>query len=124
MLTSGRTAVTMSLLLAMTATGAADADEPAKLAGTSLSDVLDASGITATGYADATFSYGDHSAALLPDDRSVNTFGLNQVALTISKLPGAGFGAMVNLIDGTEAGTGLYAPSYSYAGNINSSTSL
>jgi hypothetical protein len=115
----------MSLLLATAAAGVANADEPAKPAAASLSDVLDASGITATGYADATFSYGDHSAALLPaDTHAVNTFGLNQVALTISKLPSSGFGAMVNLVDGTEAGTGLYAPSYSYAGNINSSTNL
>ena len=122
MLTSGKTAVMMSLLLA---TVAAYADEPAKPAAASLSDVLDASGITVTGYADATYSYGDHSAALLPDDTSsVNTFGLNQAALTISKLPSSGFGALVNLVDGTEAGTGLYAPSYSYAGNINSSTNL
>jgi hypothetical protein len=125
MLTSGKTALTLSLLLATAVAGTAHADEAAKPAGTSLSDVLDASGITASGYADATFSYGDHSAALLPDDtHAVNTFALNQVALTISKLPSSGFGALVNLVDGTEAGTGLYAPSYSYAGNINSSTNL
>ncbi len=125
MSTPGKTAVMMSLLLATAAAGAAYADEAAKPAAASLSDVLDASGIAVTGYADATFSYGDHSAALLPDDTSsVNTFGLNQAALTISKLPSSGFGALVNLVDGTEAGTGLYAPSYSYAGNINSSTNF
>jgi hypothetical protein len=125
MLTPGKTAATMSLLLATVVAGTVYADEPAKPTAASLSDVLDASGITASGYADATFSYGDHSAALLPDDTSaVNTFALNQVALTISKLPSSGFGALVNLVDGTEAGTGLYAPSYSYYGNINSSTKL
>jgi len=124
MLTSGKTAVTMSLILATAAAGTAYADEPAKPAAASLSDVLDASGIAVTGYADATYSYGDHSAALLPDDHAVNTFALNQVALTISKLPSSGFGVLVNLVDGTEAGTGLYAPSYSYAGNVNSSTKL
>jgi hypothetical protein len=125
MSTPGRTAVTMSLLLATAAAATAYADEPAKPAATTLSDVLDASGITASGYADATFSYGDHSAALLPDNtHAVNTFALNQVALTISKLPSSGFGALVNLVDGTEAGAGLYAPSYSYTGNVNSSTKL
>jgi len=124
MLTSGKTAVTMSLILATAAAGTAYADEPAKPAAASLSDVLDASGIAATGYADATFSYGNHSAALLPDTSAVNTFALNQVSLTISKLPSSGFGALVNLVDGTEAGTGLYAPSYSYSGNVNSSTKL
>jgi hypothetical protein len=62
---------------------------------------------------------------LLPDDTSsVNTFALNQAGLTISKLPSSGFGALVNVVDGTEAGTGLYAPSYSYAGNVNSGSHL
>ena len=128
MLTSGKTAVTMSLLLATAAVGVAYADEPAKPAAASLSDVLDASGISVTGYADATYSYGEHSAALLaadpPDTSAVNTFALNQAALTISKLPSSGFGALVNVVDGTEAGTGLYAPSYSYSGNINPNTNF
>ena len=121
----GKFAVTTSLLLAIAGTGAAQADDAAKGAAPSLSEVLDASGITVTGYIDATYSYGDHSAELLPDDTSsVNTFALNQAGLTISKLPSSGFGALVNVVDGTEAGTGLYAPSYSYAGNVNSGSHL
>jgi hypothetical protein len=114
-----------SLLFAMTGASAAFAEDAPKSAAPSLSDVLDASGITVTGYIDATYSYGDHSAELLPDDTSsVNTFALNQAGLTISKLPASGFGALVNVVDGTEAGTGLYAPSYSYAGNVNSGSHL
>ena len=125
MLTSGKTAVTMSLILAAAGAGAAYADDPPKPASPTLSDVLDASGITATGYVDTTYSYGNHSVALLPDDTSaVNTFALNQVGFTISKLPSSGFGALVNLVDGTEAGMGLYAPSYSYAGNVNDGSHL
>ena len=121
---TGKFALTTSLLLAAGA-GAAVAEDAPKPAAPSLSDVLDASGITATGYIDATYSYGDHSMELLPDSTaSVNTFALNQAAITISKLPTSGFGALVNLVDGTEAGTGLYAPSYSYAGNVNSGSHL
>ena len=121
---TGKFALTMSLLLGAGA-GAALAEDAAKPAAPSLSDVLDASGITATGYVDATYSYGDHSLELLPDSTAaVNTFALNQAAITISKLPSSGFGALVNLVDGTEAGTGLYAPSYSYAGNVNSGSHL
>ncbi|MGH8254035.1 MAG: outer membrane beta-barrel protein [Steroidobacteraceae bacterium] len=116
----GQLAARCAFLLAISAAGAAFADDAPKSPAPTLSDVLDASGITATGYVDATYSYGNHSAELLPDDTSsVNTFALNQAALTISKLPASGFGALVNFIDGTEAGTGLYAPSYSYAGNVN-----
>ena len=125
MLMSGKFAVTMSLILAAAGAGTAYADDPPKAASPTLSDVLDASGITATGYIDATYSYGNHSVALLPDStESVNTFALNQVGFTISKLPSSGFGALVNLVDGTEAGTGLYAPSYSYAGNVNGGSHL
>ena len=114
-------AVLASFLLAIAGANAARADDAPKSTSPTLSDVLDASGVTATGYVDATYSYGNHSAELLPDDTSaVNTFALNQAALTISKLPSSGFGALVNIVDGTEAGTGLYAPSYSYAGNLNS----
>jgi hypothetical protein len=121
MLMPGKSAVMTSMLLAITGASAAYADDAPKSPSPTLSEVLDASGITATGYIDATYSYGNHSAELLPDDTSaVNTFALNQAALTISKLPSSGFGALVNIVDGTEAGTGLYAPSYSYAGNVNS----
>ncbi len=121
MLKPGSFAVPASVVLACAGASAAYADEAPKSTSPTLSEVLDASGITATGYIDATYSYGNHSAELLPDDTSsVNTFALNQAALTISKLPSSGFGALVNIVDGTEAGTGLYAPSYSYAGNLNS----
>ena len=120
MLKTGQRAMAASLLVAISGAGTSYADDAPKSTSPTLSEVLDASGITATGYIDATYSYGNHSAQLLPDDTSsVNTFALNQAALTISKLPSSGFGALVNIVDGTEAGTGLYAPSYSYSGNVN-----
>ncbi len=120
----GRSAVTLSLILASAAAGNAAAADAPKPATPTLAEVLDSSGISASGNIDATYSYGDQSAALLPDTRSANTFALNQAAFTISKLPSAGFGALVNVVAGTEAGTGLYAPSYSYTGNINSSVNF
>jgi len=114
-------AVTVSLILAGAGVGTAMAADEAKPTAPLLSDVLDASGITATGYVDATFSYANASAT---STDSTNTFGLNQVGFTLAKLPSTGFGATVSVAAGTEAGNGLYAPSYSYAGAIGSSTTF
>lgn len=111
-------ALTVSLILAGAGVGTAMAADAEKPAAPTLSDVLDSSGITATGYVDATYSYGK------TDSASYNTFGLNQAALTISKLPATGFGATVTAVVGTEAGDGLYAPGLSYSGAIGSSNTF
>jgi hypothetical protein len=86
-----------SLALA-SAAGVAAADDaaPAKPTGPSLSDVLDASGITATGYVDATYSYQHIETG----SKDYSTFALQQAGLTVSKLPMTGFGALVNVVAG------------------------
>ncbi|HEX4378327.1 MAG TPA: outer membrane beta-barrel protein [Steroidobacteraceae bacterium] len=72
------------------------ADAAAKPALPSVSDILTASGITATGYVDTTFAY-QH---IQQTNTDYNTFALQQAALTLSYLPTSGFGAMVNVLDG------------------------
>jgi hypothetical protein len=126
MRTLAKIAVTVSLILAGAGAGTAMAADDAKPTAPLLSDVLDASGITATGYVDATYSYSNTYANLEEPTNtgSKNTFGLNQVGLTIAKLPATGFGATVSVVAGTEAGTGLYAPSHSYLGAIGTSTTF
>jgi hypothetical protein len=70
---------------------------------------------------DATYSYSNASAT---STDSSNTFGLNQVGFTLAKLPSTGFGATVSVAVGTEAGTGLYAPSHSYYNAIGTSNTF
>lgn len=100
--------------------GAAGADEGAASAPT-LPDVLKASGLSLGGYLDGTYSYESTSPAA---DRSVdsNTFALNQAAFTLGYTGPAGFGALVNVVAGTEACNGCYAPGYG-AGGAGASTS-
>jgi hypothetical protein len=96
------------LLLAGAGTALA---EDAKPAAPLLSDVLTASGLTATGYVDGTYSYVSAS----PSGGSsvdTNTFGLNQASITLAYAPAAGFGATVQAVAGTEAGNGCYAAGY------------
>lgn len=82
----------------LTVGGAAVAEDaaPAKPALPSIAELLDASGLTLTGYVDGTFnSQRDET-----NKTSYNTFALQQAAFTLSKLPTAGFGALVNVIAG------------------------
>jgi hypothetical protein len=72
------------------------APKPALPALPSISDLLTASGLTLTGYVDATF-------AAQKDDttkQSYDTFALQQAAFTLSMLPKSGFGALVNVVAG------------------------
>ncbi len=90
-------------LAALAASGVVLADAP------KLSEVLDASGISMTGYVDA--AYTRYSVEpkdqrnYLPNyfDTDKSTFGLKQAGLTISSLPAEGFGALVNLTGGSDA---------------------
>jgi hypothetical protein len=109
----GKTSGAVLLVLA-TAVSSAFADET-KPAAPALADVLASSGISVSGYIDATYSYASTSSA------SADTFAVNQAALTVARLPSSGLGAAATVVAGTEAGTGLYAPGLSYSGNINSS---
>lgn len=118
----GKPAVTISLMLAATLAGTALADE-AKPTAPPLSDVLAASGLTASGYVDGTYSYQSIS---LPGASSIdsNTFALNQASLSLAYTPTSGFGALVNAVAGTEAGNGCYAAGYLPCGSAGSTSSF
>jgi hypothetical protein len=96
---------------------AADAAAPAaaKPVLPSISDLLDASGLTTTGYVSGTFGYETYSASAVPVPPDYSTFTLQQAAFTLAKQPTAGFGALVNVI----AGQNIYTPNYSYNAGIS-----
>lgn len=79
------------------------ADEAPKTAVPSLSDVLDASGVSVTGYMDASYASspiagGNELATAHGSDGE--SFALNQASLTIAKQPKSGWGGLVNVIGG------------------------
>lgn len=82
--------------------------DTAKPAAPTLADVLNASGISLTGYVDATYTYfnesgpGGGNEPTRQFDYRKNSFVLNQAAITASYLPSSGFGALVNLIVGSD----------------------
>jgi hypothetical protein len=85
----------------------------AAAAGPTLSDIFVNSGITASGYIDASYEatfnkYGDggigaNTVPLHAFDNDPNSFVANQAALTLSYLPTEGFGGLVNVIAGEDA---------------------
>lgn len=69
-----------------------------------LGEVLDASGITATGYVDGGYYHFDtDSFGYNAFQTNPNTFDLQQAAITIAKQPKEGFGALVNVTAGSNA---------------------
>ena len=62
----------------------------------SVPDILQATGLTVAGYVDATYSYQHNDTT----DHDYSTFALQQAALTVSKLPTSGFGALANIVAG------------------------
>jgi hypothetical protein len=105
----------MAGLTAMVALpGIASADAPAAPAaappkGPSLSDILGNSGITATGYVDAAYSYLTSTGSFTSGfpsrvfDAQQNSFDVHQAGLTLAMQPAAGFGALVNVTAGEDA---------------------
>lgn len=75
-----------------------------------LSDVLDASGISITGHASGSWAYNhigfDNSSG--GGSASVNQFTFDQAELTVSKLPTEGFGALVDVYAGQDVSGGTY----------------
>ena len=75
-----------------------------------LGDVLDASGISMNGYVDAAYSYLSSTGKFTSGtnnrvfDTEPNAFNLHQAAITVAKQPKEGFGALVNLTMGKDAG--------------------
>lgn len=94
---------------AMAMSGAVLADTP------TLKDVLSASGITATGYVDASYVHQSIDPSQQITDSNGNpilvnyfddhkdSFNLQQAAITLSSLPKEGFGALVNITGGNDA---------------------
>lgn len=73
---------------------------------TGLAKVLDESGITATGNVSGGYQANFNKGSTLGGrafDSKTDSFTLNQAALTVSKLPTEGFGALVNVIAGDDA---------------------
>lgn len=86
-------------LLAMATSGTALAATP------TLKEVLDASGVTVSGYVDAAYTYYNTDTPTLLNyfDDTESSFGVKQAALTVSSLPKEGFGALVNITAGSDA---------------------
>src|SRR6267154_2808811 len=71
-----------------------------------LDKVLEASGISVSGYIDAGYTHSDRNQATFTTrvfDTQNNSFGLNQFGLTVAKQPKEGFGGLVNLTVGRDA---------------------
>ncbi len=71
-----------------------------------LSQVLDASGITVNGYIDAQYNWANRDLNTFSDrvfDSQNNSFGLHQFGLTVAKQPKEGFGGLVNITAGSDA---------------------
>jgi hypothetical protein len=73
-----------------------------------LDKVLDASGISVSGYIDAGYTHSDRNIEGAPVparvfDNQNNSFALHQFGLTVAKQPKEGFGGLVNLTIGKDA---------------------
>jgi len=87
-------------LLSVTST--ALADEEVKAA-PSLGSVLEASGITATGYVAGSWYTQDTDTAVHQFDTKHESAQLDQAAITLAYTPDSGFGALVNVVAGEDA---------------------
>ncbi len=101
-------------LLSAVSVSAVAADEPAKPAAPSLTDVLAASNITVSGYLDVSYQHLDGTGQFAnggPDrvfDARQDSFSVHQAAVTIAYQPKEGFGGLLNLIAGQDAD--VFAP--------------
>src|SRR6267142_4112943 len=82
---------------------------PAAPAAPTLDKVLEASGISLTGYVDTAYSHADRNIEggnFSPRvfDGQNNSFVLHQVGLQVAKQPKEGFGGLVNITAGRDAG--------------------
>ena len=70
-----------------------------------LDKVLEASGISVSGYIDAGYTYAKNGAGFTDRvfDTQQNSLALNQFGLTVAKQPKEGFGGLVNLTVGRDA---------------------
>src|SRR5882724_1893059 len=78
------------------------AAEPAKPAPGTVAGVLDASGITESGYVAASYYHSNGYSTYHQFDNKHDTFQLDQAALTLAFQPKEGFGALVNVAAGED----------------------
>lgn len=103
-LTAALAATALTGSIAGAAAHAADAAPAAAPAPTApgLTDVLTASGITATGYVAASYYHSNGYSTDHQFDNKHDTFQLDQAALTLAFQPKEGFGAVVNVAAGED----------------------
>src|SRR6266568_4790986 len=94
----------VSALFAAPATALAQA-KPAPVP--TLDKVLEASGISVSGYIDAMYTHSDRNQAAFSTprvfDQENNSFVLRQFGLSVAKQPKEGFGGLVNITVGKDA---------------------
>jgi hypothetical protein len=99
---------TTVLVLGTIASAAALADEPAATpasiapTGSSLTDILAASGLTATGYVAASYYHSNGYSSDHQFDNKHDSFQVDQAAFTLAYQPKEGFGALVNVAAGED----------------------
>ena len=76
---------------------------PAAPVGNKLSQILDAIGLSITGYVSSSFYHSTGDSTFHQFDIEHDTFQLDQAAVTIAYQPKEGFGAVVNLTAGEDA---------------------
>ena len=100
--------ISVAAALAMPGLALAQAAAPAGPAAPTLDKVLEASGITTSGYVDMAYSHANRNieSPNFSDrvfDSQNNSFVLHQVGLQIAKQPKEGFGGLVNVTMGKDA---------------------
>jgi hypothetical protein len=104
-----KTVLSLSVAAALTVSGLASAQAPAAAgpAAPTLDKVLEASGVSITGYVDAAYTHANRNieTGFSPRvfDSYNNDFLLNQVGIQIAKQPKSGFGGLVNITAGNDA---------------------
>jgi Putative beta-barrel porin-2, OmpL-like. bbp2 len=106
----GRQLIASAMMLGAAGCGAAWADEPAAAPATepakpapgTLAGVLDASGITESGYVAASYYHSNGYSTYHQFDNKHDSFQLDQAALTLAYQPKEGFGALVNIAAGED----------------------
>jgi hypothetical protein len=97
----------VSAIFAAPATALAQARGAAAPAVPTLEKVLEASGISVSGYMDVAYTHADKNIQTGFSDRVFdsqnNSFNLHQFGLTVAKQPKEGFGGLVNLTVGSDA---------------------
>src|SRR5665213_600385 len=98
----GREIAATVLLLSAIVSDPAFADDPAKPEMSALAGILDASGITESGYVASSYYHSNGYSTFHQFDIQHDTFQLDQAAFTIAYQPKEGFGAVVNLAAGED----------------------